>query len=733
VLSVVLSGLGILVGAGHVPVADSGRTTGHLSSLPAVRAGLAPAAASLPEASPSFAVTFTEAGIPSSRLSSAGWTVEMNGTVRHSTSAAVSFSVPNGTYPWFVTGPVNYEVAVTGPGVTTGQITVSGAASVSAQFTPATTVTLFFSERRLATGQSWCVALAGDEQCSRLQGQRYSNLTPGDYAYRVVSPLAGQTITASLGGVRIPEPGNLSVPNNETVVLRFEYPYAVSFTETGLPAGTNWSVTIQGLKDTAATGSPIVFGLPNGTYVYRTGAGPGETVSPAAGAVHVQGAARSVVTRSYAVTFTARGLPAGTLWSIIVLGAARTNRTVGTSGTIAFYEGNGTYSYGVGPVRGFLGVGSPPRRIAVSGGASVSVSFTERPAFRASLSARPPTVALGNSSLLTLAFVGGVLPRAWTLAVNGTGNANLSGVAHDEYVFTPRGIGTYTFYLNATDALGYRSNVTLVVTVPPVRAELTASASLIETGDDSILTVGVSFGGPPYAWTLQENGSAVNLATGTGSATYTFSSRFPGAYTFYLNATDSKGGVSRVTSDVTVIPHLQARLTATPTVTEVGQSSLLTIGLSQGRAPRYWTLQESGSPVDLTTGGVNGSYTFVPTRAGAFTFYLNASDLVGGTVSTTVVVSVEPALIANLATNLTATHVGVGATLTLNFTGGVRPLTNWTLTVNGSGNLSGASASGQGNFTYHFSPGGTGTYTFTLTATDKVGRVSRATVTITVT
>ncbi|MCI4317128.1 MAG: DUF3494 domain-containing protein, partial [Thermoplasmata archaeon] len=75
--------------------------------------------------------------------------------------------------------------------------------------------------------------------------------------------------------------------------------YAVSFTETGLPAGTSWSTTLDGvlMSSTAATTG---FNVVNGTYPFTVDTPAAYTSNPVSGSVTVSGG-----DKSQAVTFTA--------------------------------------------------------------------------------------------------------------------------------------------------------------------------------------------------------------------------------------------------------------------------------------------------------------------------------------------------------------------------------------------------------------------------------------------
>jgi hypothetical protein len=330
-----------------------------------------------------YPVTVTESGIPASVLAKHGWTLAIGSpypypsyseTFHLANSTIALFPMVNGTYSVLVGGPSGYTSDWN------GTLKVSGTTSASVKFAPGKTVTLAFTQTGLSKVHNFCMEVESVWACSSGSRVTYANLTPGRfYRYGVPPPVAGQSITARLGTMTIPTMGSLNVTRNETVVLRFVYRYAVNFTEAGLPSGA-WSVVIDGVvRHTSATGEQIAFNLTNGTYSYRVVAAPGYSVSPGIGRVVVNGGNVSVSTTAYAVTFTESGLPSGTTWTAIVHGKALSNRTVGTTGTVTFYEGNGTYVYRIGVVAGYTSVGSPPKSVTVGGKpASITLTFSKR-------------------------------------------------------------------------------------------------------------------------------------------------------------------------------------------------------------------------------------------------------------------------------------------------------------------------------------------------------------------
>ena len=129
--------------------------------------------------------------------------------------------------------------------------------------------------------------------------------------------------------------------------------YTVTFTESGLPSGTSWSVTFNGLTQ-SSTGSYITFsGISPGTYTYTVTAPSGYFASPSIGSVTVSTSNVTVAIafsqQTYSVTFTETGLPPGTSWSVTLNGKTETS----TTNTISFVEPNGIYSFSIASINGY--------------------------------------------------------------------------------------------------------------------------------------------------------------------------------------------------------------------------------------------------------------------------------------------------------------------------------------------------------------------------------------------
>jgi hypothetical protein len=137
--------------------------------------------------------------------------------------------------------------------------------------------------------------------------------------------------------------------------------YHVTLAETGLPSGTSWSASVDGLPQSP---SPATLAFPeeNGTHPFSvpniTASGTLYVPTPNSGSIGVSGTAVTVnvsfsvsvmPTPTFGVTFAESGLPSGTLWSVNLDGVLANS----TTATIRFDEPNGSYSILVGAVANY--------------------------------------------------------------------------------------------------------------------------------------------------------------------------------------------------------------------------------------------------------------------------------------------------------------------------------------------------------------------------------------------
>lgn len=209
----------------------------------------------------SYPVTFYESGLPAGKA----WSVSFDGNTSVSTASSIRFNATNGTHTLLVTGPAGFRVS----GVpAAGTVDVAGASAArSFLFQRGATFAIAFAEKGLPKNATWCVLFVS-VVCTPAPALRFANLTPGTYNYSIV-PMVGQVITAKLGSAVLPLTGNLTVGTHGLrVALHYTYPFEVLITESGLPTGTNWSVTIHGVR-LYTNNTTIVFMEGNGTYGYK--------------------------------------------------------------------------------------------------------------------------------------------------------------------------------------------------------------------------------------------------------------------------------------------------------------------------------------------------------------------------------------------------------------------------------------------------------------------------------
>ncbi len=316
---------------------------------------------------PVYSVEFSETGLPTGT----SWSVDLGGTTESSVTTSLSFSEPNGSYA-FTIGPVPGEVATP----SSGTCVVTGAGSslaVSFATGPPSIVSFGASPSTIALG--------GSTTLSTVVGGGVGPLTFAYYGFPVgcasanlsqlpCSPAGTGTFTVE---VEVTDTAANAAFANTTFTVT-PSGVAVTFSETGLPGGTRWNVTLNGVTLGSMTNT-IVFQEPAGTYHWLAEPVPHHVARTQDGSVTVGTLARSVPVTyvfAYLATFTESGLPSGTHWSVTL----RTVTLGSTATTLAFWTPNGTYAYAVEPVSGYTGVGSPSSVVVAHAPTFLTVTFS---------------------------------------------------------------------------------------------------------------------------------------------------------------------------------------------------------------------------------------------------------------------------------------------------------------------------------------------------------------------
>ncbi|HTP54691.1 MAG TPA: thermopsin family protease [Thermoplasmata archaeon] len=258
-----------------------------------------------------WTVTFTETNLPAAT----SWSVTLNGTTVSSTTTTVVFHELNGTYPYTI-GVVPDWTQSTLP--RTGSITVAGA-NVNERTIAWTEVTygVTFLESGLPSHIHWSVTVDGVEKSLTTDGAIDSltfSVGNGTVPYTItdISGWSQSTLAAS---------GNLVVNGaavTEPTLIYTEVTYLVTFMETGLPSGANWSVTFNGVLE-SSTGTTITFQSPNGSFHYKiTGPGGYSVAGGSSGTLTVSAGAASQTVAFHPSSSSPPAAP----WLYVGIGAA---------------------------------------------------------------------------------------------------------------------------------------------------------------------------------------------------------------------------------------------------------------------------------------------------------------------------------------------------------------------------------------------------------------------------
>jgi YVTN family beta-propeller protein len=190
--------------------------------------------------------------------------------------------------------------------------------------------------------------------------------------------------------------------------------YAVSFRETGLPTGTNWSVRLNGTLQSSPSAN-ISFLEPNGTFPYTIPSAGGYLPTPSSGSIGVDGAGRTV-----AVTFAPPPPLLLEIWAsppaICVDGSSACPAATGeTLVTMAAYAPSGGASFvaqgGAQPMFEFVPYGN----ITILPGQSIGANCTT-----------PPAIPFDCPNA-TVRTIGGVAVLEWNWSGSPSDNAMHGG------------------------------------------------------------------------------------------------------------------------------------------------------------------------------------------------------------------------------------------------------------------------------------------------------------------
>ncbi len=241
----------------------------------------------------SNSVTFVEAGLPIGIF----WNVTLDSQTLSSNSSSITFaSLSSGNHSWssssFINGGAGTKFSIAG--ATSGSVSVPNQTSVSLTY-----ATQYYLNVRSGSGGS----------TSASSGWYNS----GTIVSILASPIAGHNFTAWVGSGNgsysgTSNPVSITVNSPITETAEFELTlYAVTFSETGLPAGTSWTVTLDESNESSSNNTinfyNVVAGELDWSASYPSGAISGLRYAPrvASGTLNVH--AQTSATISYSAQY----------------------------------------------------------------------------------------------------------------------------------------------------------------------------------------------------------------------------------------------------------------------------------------------------------------------------------------------------------------------------------------------------------------------------------------------
>jgi titin len=465
---------------------------------------------------------------------------------------------------------------------------------------------------------------------------------------------------------------------------------ATSATVTGLANGTPYTFKIaavnsQGTGATSAPSSPV------------TPTGPSITSSPLSGAE---------VNVPYSATPTISGGTGPYTWSVIN-GSLPTGLTVNSStGAITGTPSAiGPYAFTLLVTDALTGTSSQAESVSVVAGPSISSTAFGDGEVGVAYSATPSVS--GTTGPYAWSVTNGILPIGLTInPVTGT----VTG--------TPGAIGTYSFTLVATDALGGTSSQTESVGVVAGPSITSTAFGDGEVGVAYSATPSVSGTTGPYTWSVTNGslptGLTINASTGTVSGQPTAS----GPFSFTLVATDALGGTSSQAESVDIAGAPIVGVSAVQGG-EVDVPYNATPTVSGGTGPYTWSVSIGSLPTGLTINPTTGDITGTPSASGPATFTLTATDIEGQSASqgVTVLIAADPSIAT---ASLPDGQVGAAYSQSVAGAGGTGPYT-WSVSI---GSLPTGLTINPTTGAITGTPGASGPATFTVTLTDADGQTA---------
>jgi hypothetical protein len=305
------------------------------------------------------------------------------------------------------------------------------------------------------------------------------------------------------------------------------------------------------------------------------------------------------------------------------------------------------------------------------------------------------------------AGVNGPYSDIWSTTVKGQTTTYVNGLSPNT---------NYWFYIVDSGVfVGSSSSNTLqVATAPNPYLEITSqtmtTVSLLwydyntyssQVPFDSYTLQMSTFGGP---W------STITTITDPSQNTYVITGLSPGLY--YVRMCDSvgtSGNIQTSYSNSCAVDIIEVSISPTSATLDVNQAQTFTSTVSGGMSPYTYQWYLNGAAV---SGATSSSWTWMPSSAGSYTIYLNATDSAGYVAKSNVAsLTINPALTCSITPTSVTMDVGQSKTFTVSASGGTTPYSyQWY--------LDGSGVSGATSPSWTYSPSSSGSHSVYVKVTD---------------
>ena len=516
------------------------------------------------------------------------------------------------------------------------------------------------------------------------------------------------------GRAAVPVISTTALPNGQVGVA-----YSQTLAATNSP--TSWTVTVGSLPGglALATATGIISGTPTsaGTSNFTvTASNAGGTSAPQALSITVLPAIPVISTTSlpggtvgtaYSQTLAATNSP--TAWTVTVgtlpAGLTLTSATGIISGTPTTA---GTSNFTVTASNTGGTSAGKALSIVISAAAIPVISTTSLPGGTVGTAYSQTLAATNNPT--AWAVSAGTLPAGLTLAA---GTGVISG--------TPTTAGTSNFTVTASNAGGTSTGKALSIVVLPL-APVVSTVSLPAGTVGTAYNQTLAASNTPTSWAVTVGSLPTGLSLAAGTGVISGTPTAAGTSTFTVTASNAGGTSPGKSLSISVntagAPVITSATTATTTVNTTYSYQITASG-----SPT--SFNATSLPTGLTVATGTGVISGTPTATGTFNVTISATSA-GGTGSTILVLTVNPAIPVISTTALTNGVIGTAYSQTL---AASNTPTTWAVTV---GSLPAGLSLATGTGVISGTPTTAAVSTFTVTASNAGGTSTGKSLSITV-